>query len=77
MSDSTPVTAAEQEVLITRIFDAPREKVFRAWTDPDHDTRIQVVALVAGSEHRGTLERDVDLRHGSLLRMAGPAWPFS
>jgi uncharacterized protein YndB with AHSA1/START domain len=31
MSD---VTAA-QEVLITRVFDAPREEVFRAWTDPD------------------------------------------
>ena len=23
------------EVLITRIFEAPRERVFRAWTDPD------------------------------------------
>jgi uncharacterized protein YndB with AHSA1/START domain len=28
--------AADQQVLITRIFDAPRELVFRAWTDPDH-----------------------------------------
>jgi uncharacterized protein YndB with AHSA1/START domain len=35
MSDSTPVTASDQEILITRIFDAPRERVFRAWTDPD------------------------------------------
>ena len=35
MSDSTPVTATDQDVLITRIFDAPREQVFRAWTDPD------------------------------------------
>jgi uncharacterized protein YndB with AHSA1/START domain len=35
MSDSTPVAAADQQVLITRIFDAPREQVFRAWTDPD------------------------------------------
>lgn len=26
--------AAEQEVLIERTFDAPREAVFRAWTDP-------------------------------------------
>jgi uncharacterized protein YndB with AHSA1/START domain len=32
MSD---VAAADREVLITRIFDAPREQVFRAWTDPD------------------------------------------
>ena len=39
MSDSTPVAGADQEVvLITRIFDAPRERVFRAWTDPDEVT---------------------------------------
>ncbi|MGH3062339.1 MAG: SRPBCC family protein [Gaiellaceae bacterium] len=35
MSDSIPVTASEQEILLTRIFEAPRERVFRAWTDPD------------------------------------------
>jgi len=35
MSDSTPVAATDQEILITRIFEAPRERVFRAWTDPD------------------------------------------
>jgi uncharacterized protein YndB with AHSA1/START domain len=34
MSDQSP-TAADQEVLITRIFEAPREQVFKAWTDPD------------------------------------------
>jgi uncharacterized protein YndB with AHSA1/START domain len=28
--------AQDQQVLITRIFDAPRELVFRAWTDPDN-----------------------------------------
>lgn len=28
--------ASEREVLITRIFDAPRELVFKAWTDPEH-----------------------------------------
>jgi uncharacterized protein YndB with AHSA1/START domain len=35
MSDPTPAAAADQEVLITRIFEAPRERVFKAWTDPD------------------------------------------
>jgi uncharacterized protein YndB with AHSA1/START domain len=35
MSDPTNVAAAEQEVVITRTFDAPRERVFKAWTDPD------------------------------------------
>lgn len=34
MSDPTPTATADQEILITRIFDAPREDVFRAWTDP-------------------------------------------
>jgi uncharacterized protein YndB with AHSA1/START domain len=35
MSDSTPVQAAEQQITITRVLDAPRELVFKAWTDPD------------------------------------------
>jgi uncharacterized protein YndB with AHSA1/START domain len=34
MTDPTPV-ATDQEVLITRIFEAPRERVFKAWTEPD------------------------------------------
>jgi uncharacterized protein YndB with AHSA1/START domain len=44
MSDQTPA-AADQEVLITRIFEAPREQVFKAWTDPDE------VAAWYGPEH--------------------------
>ena len=28
-------TAAAQEITITRVFDAPRELVWRAWTEPD------------------------------------------
>jgi uncharacterized protein YndB with AHSA1/START domain len=35
MSDSTPTTAADQTVLITRIVDAPRQRVFTAWINPD------------------------------------------
>jgi uncharacterized protein YndB with AHSA1/START domain len=27
---------AEREVIITRVFDAPRALVFKAWTDPQH-----------------------------------------
>jgi uncharacterized protein YndB with AHSA1/START domain len=48
MSDSTPVAAADQEVVITRLFDAPREQVFHAWTDPDE------VAAWYGPEHIDT-----------------------
>jgi uncharacterized protein YndB with AHSA1/START domain len=35
MSDPTPTATADQLVVITRTFDAGREDVFRAWTDPD------------------------------------------
>ncbi len=28
--------ATDREVLITRVFDAPRELVYAAWTDPEH-----------------------------------------
>jgi uncharacterized protein YndB with AHSA1/START domain len=34
MPDSPPVQTADQQVVVTRVFDAPREVVFRAWTDP-------------------------------------------
>ena len=34
---ATPTPASsEREIVITRIFDAPRELVFKAWTDPKH-----------------------------------------
>jgi uncharacterized protein YndB with AHSA1/START domain len=37
MAASTPITKpAERELVITRLLDAPRELVFRAWTDPRH-----------------------------------------
>lgn len=35
MSDSTPGPTDEQQITITRVFDAPRELVFKAWTYPD------------------------------------------
>ena len=38
MSEKTGVAPEkrEREVVITRVFDAPRELVFKAWTDPKH-----------------------------------------
>ena len=35
MTDQTPAQEADQELRITRVFDAPRDQVFKAWTDPD------------------------------------------
>jgi uncharacterized protein YndB with AHSA1/START domain len=65
MPDSTP-TATEREVLITRIFDAPRERVFRAWTDPD-----EVAVWYGPGEHVDT-PRDrvhIDLRVGGRYEL--------
>lgn len=65
MTDQTPVAADEQTVLITRVFDAPRERVFKAWTDPEQ------VAAWFGPEHMETpRERiHIDLRVGGRFEL--------
>jgi uncharacterized protein YndB with AHSA1/START domain len=65
MSDSTPVAATDQQVVITRVFDAPRERVFKAWTDPDE------VAEWYGPEHFDTPREKVsiDLRVGGRYEL--------
>jgi uncharacterized protein YndB with AHSA1/START domain len=65
MSDSKPAAATDQEVRITRTFEAPRERVFRAWTDPDE------VAAWYGPEHFDTpRERiEIDLRVGGRYEL--------
>ena len=37
--DSSLNESAGREIVITRVFDAPRELVWKAWTDPEHLTR--------------------------------------
>jgi uncharacterized protein YndB with AHSA1/START domain len=65
MSDSTPVAGADQQILITRIFEAPRDAVFRAWTDPDE------VAAWFGPEHVDTPRERIriDLRVGGRYEL--------
>lgn len=65
MSDATPVAGADQEVLITRIFDAPRQQVFVAWTNPDE------VAAWYGPEHMETPRERIriDLRVGGRYEL--------
>ena len=37
---NNPVSeTTQQELVITRIFDAPRELVWKAWTEPEHMMR--------------------------------------
>jgi len=33
--DPNPTSSDERELVLTRLIDAPREKVFKAWTDPE------------------------------------------
>jgi uncharacterized protein YndB with AHSA1/START domain len=65
MPDPTPAAAAGETVLITRVFDATRERVFRAWTDPEE------VAAWYGPEHFDTpRERiHIDLRVGGRYEL--------
>jgi uncharacterized protein YndB with AHSA1/START domain len=58
-------TAQDQQVLITRIFDAPRELVFAAWTDPDQ------VAQWFGPEGFETPREsvEIDLRVGGRYEL--------
>jgi len=58
-------TDTGQEILITRIFDAPRERVFRAWTDPDR------LAAWFGPAHMTTPRERIrlDLRVGGRLEL--------
>jgi uncharacterized protein YndB with AHSA1/START domain len=66
------------DVRITRIFDAPRERVFKAWTDPD-----EIAAWYGPGEHVST-PRDkvrIDLRVGGryeltmVMRDGGAEFP--
>ena len=59
------MTDVANEVLITRIFDAPREAVFKAWTDPEE------VAAWYGPEQFDTPREKVriDLRVGGRYEL--------
>jgi uncharacterized protein YndB with AHSA1/START domain len=57
-------TAASQELIISRVFDAPRELVYRAFTDPDQ--LAQWFGPVGYSVPRDTV--DIDARAGGHQR---------
>src|SRR5208282_360490 len=60
---STATQSAERELVITRIFDAPRELVFKAWTDPRH------VAQWWGPKGFTNPVCEMDVRPGGALRI--------
>ncbi|MBD1880698.1 SRPBCC domain-containing protein [Coleofasciculus sp. FACHB-T130] len=59
---------SDREIVITRVFNAPRELVFKAWTDPEH------VAQWWGPKGFTTKVTELDLRPGGKSRyvMIGP-----
>jgi uncharacterized protein YndB with AHSA1/START domain len=46
-ASSGPANAAERDLVITRVFDAPRRLVFEAWAKPEHLARwyLEIVEL--------------------------------
>jgi uncharacterized protein YndB with AHSA1/START domain len=61
-----PTSTAERQAVVTRVFDAPRGRVFRAWTDPDE------VAAWFGPDHMEA-PRDrirIDLRIGGRYEVS-------
>jgi uncharacterized protein YndB with AHSA1/START domain len=60
--------AAERELVITRVFAAPRRLVFKAWTDPGH-----LVHWLGPQGFTGTIMK-MDVRPGGAYRlhMRGP-----
>jgi uncharacterized protein YndB with AHSA1/START domain len=62
-TDTAPRTVEERELVITRIFDAPRHLVFQAWTEPDRLVRWW------GPRGFSTPLCEIDARPGGAFRM--------
>lgn len=67
-ASSQIAAATEREILITRVFDAPRAQVFDAWTDPKR------IAQWWGPRGFTTTIAEMDVRPGGIWRfvMHGP-----
>jgi len=65
---SKPIETPKHDLVLTRVFDAPRELVFKAWTDPKH------LAQWFGPHGFTNPVCEVDLRPGGEWRhvMRGP-----
>lgn len=61
--NSTPAEHPEWDLIITRVFDAPREVVFNAWIDPNH------VAQWWGPKGFTNPVCEVDARVGGTMRI--------
>ena len=66
--DKATEALADRQIVTTRVLAAPRERVFRAWTDPDHLTRWW------GPKGFRSTFQEFDMRPGGVWRfvMHGP-----
>jgi uncharacterized protein YndB with AHSA1/START domain len=62
-SPSVAVQSSERTVVITRVFDAPRELVWKAWTEPSH------MAQWWGPKDFTNPVCELDVRPGGALRI--------
>ena len=60
--DANTSTAADRELVISRVIDAPRRLVFKAWTQPEH------IARWWGPQGFTTIHCDMDIRVGGTYR---------
>lgn len=65
--------AEDREIRLTRVFNTPKEDVFRAWTDPDR------VVQWWGPDGFSTATESMDMRPGGVWRfvMHGPGGDYS
>ena len=57
-----PTWSLDREIVLCRVFDAPRELVYRAWTDPEHIQRW------FGPKGFSCVTHAIDLRVGGMWR---------
>src|ERR1700674_5570365 len=65
---SAAASTADREIVITRVFDSPRDVVFQAWIDPEH------IGSWWGPQGFTTTTYEMDVRPGGVWRfvMHGP-----
>lgn len=61
-SHHTLTLPSEREIVMTRVFDAPRERVFKAYTDP------KAIPLWWGLRSQTTIVDQMDVRPGGVWR---------
>lgn len=68
MAESEATATRDREIIVTRVFGAPREQVFGAWTDPEQAVQWW------GPRGFTTTIQEMDVRPGGLWRfiMHGP-----